>query len=456
MKRDKPSMKEGKKNRHIGHKKEKNEIDFSSSLLKVEREFEEIPLPVSILKRWQKTINLIADIFEVPSALIHQLKKKEIVVISASGSRKNPYKAGHRFKMNGQYYCEAVIKHKKSLLIPNALKDPKWQNTPKFEANLISYIGLPLFWPSGNIFGTICAMDHKENAYSLKLLQLLEEIGHAIEQDLQNQLQIQKLNRSKNILEETNKTEETKSEESTYDIKQLNEQFRERIHFLEKLNEELGAFVYSASHDLKAPLSSVLGLIHLLQIESPAKNQRIYLEMMEKSIINLQGLISDILNYAKNTGTKVQKVKFNFFALVHEVINDLKFMENMEKITITVNVDPELQVRSDIIRIKAILTNLISNSINYHNLQQPKPYIVIQLQSISPRFIFSVSDNGQGIEKSESEKIFKMFYRASTQSIGSGLGLYIVKETVNKLNGKISLESEPGKGSTFKIDLPNP
>ncbi len=222
---------------------------------------------------------------------------------------------------------------------------------------------------------------------------------------------------------------------------------------LKKLNAELDRFVYSASHDLRAPLSSLLGLIDLSEREklTPALEQ--YLGLMNKSITRLDSFISDITDYSRNLRLKARIEKINFKNLIDEIFASLAFM-NPEAISFSINVKGKSHFNSDPDRLKLILRNLISNSIRYKSKHR-KLLIKVKISKNKDQAIIKVIDNGIGIAKEYQTKIFNMFYRANDQNTGSGLGLFIVKETVDKLKGKIELESEIDKGTSISIILPN-
>ncbi len=224
---------------------------------------------------------------------------------------------------------------------------------------------------------------------------------------------------------------------------------------LKKLNSELDSFVYSASHDLKAPLSSVKGLIHLAQQEVDRDKLEYYLLLINKSIDKLDNFIEDIINLSRNARQEVQIQKIDFKALVDESFDNFRYLKNYEIIDKDIEIKNDILFYSDKRRLIIILNNLISNSIRYFNPSVSKPYLKVSITQNSNNLVISVVDNGLGIEKQYVKKIFDMFFRASSFSDGSGIGLYIVKETVEKLNGKIAVKSEIGKGSAFKITLPS-
>src|SRR5690606_15482637 len=125
----------------------------------------------------------------------------------------------------------------------------------------------------------------------------------------------------------------------------------------------------------------------------------------------------------------------------------------VDKVKIIQEFDPELCLRSDPKRLKIIFSNLIINSIKYHNYNQANPFVKIRSQTKEDTIRFEIADNGIGIDEKHQERIFEMFYRASDSGEGSGLGLYIVKDTVEMIGGKISLSSAIGKGTTFIVEL---
>ncbi|MFW5762596.1 MAG: PAS domain S-box protein, partial [Cyclobacteriaceae bacterium] len=238
------------------------------------------------------------------------------------------------------------------------------------------------------------------------------------------------------------------------DRKLAEEELKTRYHELEKTNMELDRFVYSASHDLRAPLASVLGLINLVKMDEKEKHHLEYLANMEKSIRKLDNFISDIINYSRNSRLEITPESIDLEELVNEIKEDLVFMENACKIRIEFE-GKEKMISTDKARLRVVLSNLISNAIKYHNLRRDHPYIMIKYEKKDNYKYIRIIDNGPGIAKEHQENIFKMFYRGSESSSGSGLGLYIVKETLLKLRGDISLESQLGEGSTFTLKLPD-
>ena len=221
---------------------------------------------------------------------------------------------------------------------------------------------------------------------------------------------------------------------------------------LEKANAELDRFVYSASHDLRAPLSSLLGLIEVARVDP--KNGMRYMQMMKSRIHDMDAFIREIINYSRNSRMELAYQTLELRKIADEVSHELSFIEGSQNITIDNFIPDDLTIHTDITRLKVILSNLIANSIKYQNLMEEQPYLKIEAKKYDIGVAISVIDNGLGIGAEHIEKIFNMFYRAHENSKGSGLGLYIVKETITKLGGEVKVESLPGKGSTFSIYIP--
>jgi signal transduction histidine kinase len=136
------------------------------------------------VKKWQDIIDLLSSTVNVPSALIMRMEEEYISVFLESNSKDNPYKKGEKAELLSGLYCETVVGNKTSLLVPNALIDPLWKENPDTHLNMISYLGFPIIWPDGEVFGTICVLDNKENHYNLKQIKLMELLRDSIEKDL--------------------------------------------------------------------------------------------------------------------------------------------------------------------------------------------------------------------------------------------------------------------------------
>jgi len=219
-------------------------------------------------------------------------------------------------------------------------------------------------------------------------------------------------------------------------------------------NTELDNFVYKVSHDLRAPLSSVLGLVNLANLPGNTDNIKEYLNVIGQKVNQLDHFITDVLSHSKNLKLDVKIEPIDFRALFDQTFVDLGYLRGVDQISRSISID-NVPFYSDPWRIAEIFRNLISNAIKYRNFSRPDPRIDLKITITPKSATIDFSDNGIGISAENLEKIFNMFYRASEQSDGSGLGLYIVKNAVDKLGGTIEVSSKPGEGTAFTFLLPN-
>lgn len=219
-------------------------------------------------------------------------------------------------------------------------------------------------------------------------------------------------------------------------------------------NAELDNFVYKVSHDLRAPLSSILGLVNLANMPGNDDNPGTYMNLIGRKVEQLDHFISDVLSHSKNLKQDVTIEKVDVRQIVANTLADLSYLRHADQIEKIIDVEG-VDFFSDRWRLAEIFRNLISNAIKYRRMDIERPMLKVTVQITPIEAHISFSDNGIGIEPDKLLNIFEMFYRASTQSDGSGLGLYIVKNAVEKLGGQIDVFSQPMAGTEFKIILPN-
>ncbi|MBC7485923.1 MAG: hybrid sensor histidine kinase/response regulator [Cytophagaceae bacterium] len=241
--------------------------------------------------------------------------------------------------------------------------------------------------------------------------------------------------------------------------KQDEESLRRQNEELIKINRELDSFVYSVSHNLRSPLASVLGLVHVAKLEDQKYNFNFspYLSMIEQSVNRLDETIKEILDYSRNARNPLTLSPINMEKLVKECFDRIKYLDRYADIIKTIHVKLDVPFYSDQYRLSTILQSLISNSILYCDEKKVKKTLRIEAKSIDhdSKIRITVKDNGIGIDNEYIHTIYNMFFRATDESKGAGLGLYIVKETLQKLNGTISVESTLGVETTFTVVVPN-
>jgi signal transduction histidine kinase len=200
---------------------------------------------------------------------------------------------------------------------------------------------------------------------------------------------------------------------------------------------------------------SVKGLLNMIKIDPEQKNTAHYLELIERSVGKLDNFISDIINYSRNSRMDILPKEIDFHAMVQESIDSLKFMDGAEQVRSIKNISARAPFYSDYGRLLIIFNNIISNAVRYRAQWKDDSFLEIHIETTPEKAIIQFKDNGVGIAEEYIEKIFKMFFRANADSKGSGLGLYIVKSAVEKLNGHVKVYSTLGEGTAFCIEIPN-
>ena len=144
----------------------------------------DMQVPADVMRKWQEIVNILADILHVPSALIMRVESPNIKVFVSSESKENPYEPEEIACLNTGLYCETVMNTRQPLIVPDALQDEAWKANPDVKLGMISYLGVPISWPNGEIFGTICVLDRKSNEYSELYLRLLLQWRDVLQADL--------------------------------------------------------------------------------------------------------------------------------------------------------------------------------------------------------------------------------------------------------------------------------
>lgn len=224
---------------------------------------------------------------------------------------------------------------------------------------------------------------------------------------------------------------------------------------LMKVNEELDNFVYRVSHDLRAPIASLLGLAEIIDGEEDINKVHELLLLVKKTLEKQDKFIKDILDYSRNSRQEIQAEIIDFHVLLEDIFSEYAFAPQYKQVEFGYIVVQEVDFMTDLYRLKVILNNLISNAFKYLQYHKENAFVKVKVNADATKADIEVADSGAGIPANHLPRIFEMFYRATDQQPGSGLGLYIVKETVTKLKGEVSVESQQGEGSVFWVSLPN-
>ena len=372
-----------------------------------------IEITHEILTKWQNIVDIMAKIMDVPVALIMKVDYPYIKVFKASSNSKIPYEAGDQEHLAG-LYCETVIKTQSELLVPNALKDPDWKDNPDVELGMISYLGLPLNWPNGNPFGTICILDNEENSYNEEIKILLEKFRDMAEMHLALLYQNKQIKKSREDYKQALTQLEFLKDILIHDIKNVFQGLKMNASlFKEQMKEEM-------SDDLKGSL----------------------LNNLEGQIKKGIRLVSNVYTYSKVEEGKDGLEKVSFFNYLNNSISSLK--KNFPQ----KNIQIEKNYKNDNITILAnkfledLFDNLLRNAVKHNKNEIIKIWITVSQTNYQGKDYWSVKvcDNGIGIPDDRKSIIVEEDY----YNIHSGtirLGLFIIKTLINRYNGKLLIEN---------------
>lgn len=219
-------------------------------------------------------------------------------------------------------------------------------------------------------------------------------------------------------------------------------------------NKQLDQVIYKTTHDLKAPLMSAMGLVNIAEKAAPSEKDK-YLRLIRKSLVRLDSFIEEMNDFFRNEKLALQREKINIATLLNDELGDLRSLYEPSKIDVQFEIHGNSEFYSDSIRLRTVVANLLSNAIKYYDPDKIEPFVKISVYINEEFCEIRFEDNGIGIEPQYQEKIFDLFFRATDHAQGTGLGLFIVKDTIEKLKGAIVVNSTVGQGSTFTIQLPN-
>lgn len=382
-----------------------------------------------ITEKWQSLLDTIAKIVDVPSGLIMRLNEDTIEVFLKSQTNGNPYHEGEKADLIYGLYCETVIGTQKELLVPDATKSPFWgKNNPDVDINMISYLGYPINWPNGKVFGTVCLLDNKENNYNKNFKKLLYLTKKHIESDLQlilSKLELEALNKN---LEETSGI---------------------KTRFLSLI-----------SHDVRGGIGTLNEFLKLM-INNFDTYER---EKLKKDLISLNQitngafiLLENLLSWSKNDllHLEPEKKQFNIVEMIESLLSFFKLSIQMKNLEIIRDYDDNnIMVFADENMLRTSLRNILSNAIKF-NKNQGK--INIEISKQGKHTMISIEDTGIGMNKTTKEQLFSysgahQFGKTSEES-SSGLGLFLTKDFLDKNDIAINVQSQVDQGTKFELKI---
>tara|TARA_Y100001934_G_scaffold192300_2_gene226789 strand:- start:44273 stop:45880 length:1608 start_codon:yes stop_codon:yes gene_type:complete len=370
------------------------------------------------LTKWQDLVNLVAKIFDGSASLVCQLTASGFRPVVSSDQESNPFPIGVTFPKDAHTFCDEVISREAPLYIPNAPEDPQWANNLVWvEHGFRSYYGVPLYWPDGQIFGTISIMDLSSTDYEEPFIYWLTCFRDLVEADLISAAQY--LNKSE--------------------------------------------FLAGVSHELRTPMNGIVGMADALLGSTLNENQKLEVETIRDCAETLMSLLNDILDISKIEAghLDIDIQTFDVRAVMEHIERLWRTRSEEKNLKFAVSIDDDVpqKLDGDVNRIKQVLFNLISNAIKYTESGGVEVRLASRgYREGSLQLRVEVEDSGDGLNREMQESVFQRFIQADTSigrpESGIGLGLAISRNLVQMMNGSIGVDSEPGVGSTFYFELP--
>lgn len=232
--------------------------------------------------------------------------------------------------------------------------------------------------------------------------------------------------------------------------------FRKRIeNQLEYKVNELNTFLYKTTHDLRSPLVSVIGLVELAKNVDSQEELTKYINMIGQSVQKMDHLLIDLVKIVNVSQGKLLNDKIDFVWMIDEILDSLAFRPEFSKIIFRKHFNINADFYTDSGLLYSVFQNVIDNAIKYKRPDGDlEPAVIITVDVSVSQVRIGITDNGIGVQEGVVEKVFDMFYRGTKESDGTGLGLYIVKTSVEKMGGKVYLSSIYGKGTSVNIVIP--
>ena len=239
------------------------------------------------------------------------------------------------------------------------------------------------------------------------------------------------------------------------DIYFMRAELKDKTLKIKKLHSEMNQFVYSLSHELRGPLMSISGVSKLAKLEIEDPNILEYFELIDSATFKLDDFIYKMLDFYRSTKIDNKISEINFAEIVEQQMDAYRSKFDLSDFEISVNINQETIFFSDNSKIRVILNNLFSNSVQFQKREDSEKRILISIKVEEAIATIMVQDNGIGIDEKYQNEVFNLFTRATKKNVGTGLGLYMVKEAVEQMGGKIELDSVFSEGTTIKIELPS-
>lgn len=302
-----------------------------------------------IIEKWQHILVLMVRLLNVPTGLIMKLDKDSIQVFLSSKGKDNPYHEGDSERLNIGLYCETVVAKRRKLAVIDARKDPLWDHNPDIKLGMVSYLGYPISWPDGELFGTICVLDNKERAFSQDAVNLIHHFEQVLEDDLTQLLQ-------------------------NYELR----------HELELEKFKMNELNHRIKNNFTILLANIQNALDIGDIDYKAFLQRT--NAMLRMFVNIHTMLYKRASLSMND-------------YIRQIVDGILISYNKQDVSINFSIDDLIMDEDYNFNLGFLLNELVTNSIKHAFSGTNNPVIDIVLKNNKDGFILEYSDNGRGIDE---------------------------------------------------------
>jgi signal transduction histidine kinase len=388
-----------------------------------------IEVPSEIIRKWQEIVNLLAEILHVPSASIMRVDPPHIKVFVSSTSKGNPCEPG---ALDTGPYCETVMRTGQPLLVPDALENEAWKANPHVKLGMISYLGVPIGWPDGRLFGTICVRDNKRNKYSEAYLKLLLHFRDMLQADLTAIMRAQRAEAS--LL--------TVQAELT------------RVGRVATLGQLTASIAHEVTQPIASSRNNARAALNFLDRQPPDLGE---VKEALKCVLADADRAGDIVDRIRDHIKKAppRKGRFDLNKAINEVIALAESAITTNGVSVRTRLaEALLPVQGDHVQLQQVVLNLILNAVEAMNTVEagPRELLISTEQTQTGGVLVFVRDSGPGIDPDHVDRVFEAFY--TTKSSGVGMGLSICRSIIDAHGGRLwATRCEP-RGALFQFTIP--
>lgn len=399
----------------------------------------------------QGFIRVATEVCQTPVAFVFLLDADQQWQRSSIGV--HPYQGALQ-----ESFCSHIVANRRALEVPDATEDLRFCDTPGVAAppRLRYFYGLPLITTDGTLYGVFCVVDIQPRNLACHQKRVLGDLATQVVQQLRLQRQVAQLRASTKRLEQQHQAQTQEIQALGQSNLALENSVQLKTQALRETNRELDTFLYRSSHDLTRPITSLIGLAMLAdKCVKEAEGRELFGRVMEtalsmRSMLRKLLMVHDILNAPR------AKEKVDLASIVEKAQQEVleRIPEAKWQLDITNRLPKDWMARPQLFNL--IFVNILENTWHFRaKTREEAPTLSIWVESNAKAILLHVKDNGAGIHPDALDHVFDMFYRGSEDSLGNGLGLYLVSKAALRLGGSVTVKSLLGQGTQLSFEFRN-